>query len=172
MPEAVRSLGGVFAEEARGRVAVVARGDGAMARFQPAVILLAHDVAIGARCGIIGQVRPALRVDEGVRAQSDRRADRYAENQTLKRTLFHAAAPCEIRSVLRVGFEPDVNTTTKQMIAKGPSNTKPGVNVPVACLAIHNLNGGHCNHLLFPSTERFSERDPSALILGGRRLGA
>jgi hypothetical protein len=56
------------------------------------------------------------------------------------------------------------------MIAKSASNTKPGVNVPIACLTIPNIKGRL--FLLFPSTERFSERELSALILGGCRLGA
>src|SRR5262249_38951146 len=75
MPEAVRRLGAVFAEEARGRVAVIARGDGAMGRFQPAVILLTHNMAIGSSRGGVHQVRLAFGVNEGIDAQSDRRAD-------------------------------------------------------------------------------------------------
>src|SRR5262245_2983879 len=47
-----------------------------------------------------------------------------------------------MRCVFGSGFEPDLNTTTKQMIAKSVKNTKPGVNVLVACLTIPKTNGG------------------------------
>src|SRR5262245_25928175 len=47
-----------------------------------------------------------------------------------------------ISFTLGLGFEPDLNTTTKQMIAKIAKNTKPGVNVPVACLTIPTTTAG------------------------------
>src|SRR5262249_42290063 len=46
-----------------------------------------------------------------------------------------------MRCVLWPDFEPDLKATTKQMMAKRDRNTKPGVNVPVACLTIPNTNG-------------------------------
>src|SRR5262249_44610734 len=56
MAEGVRSLRRVLAEEVRGRVAVVAGGDGVVRRLQPAVVLLVHYVAVGARRGVVHQV--------------------------------------------------------------------------------------------------------------------
>src|SRR5215475_6672093 len=66
MPEAIRSLRRVLAEEIRGRVVVVAGGDGPVRRLQPAVVLLVHDMAVGARGRVIRQVRRALRVNKSV----------------------------------------------------------------------------------------------------------
>src|SRR5512145_2113999 len=40
------------------------------------------------------------------------------------------------------GFEPDLKTTTKQMIAKSASNTNPGVKLPVVCRIAPRTSGG------------------------------
>src|SRR5262245_25081256 len=40
------------------------------------------------------------------------------------------------------GFEPDLNTTTKQIMAKSASSTNPGVKVPVACRTAPRTSGG------------------------------
>jgi hypothetical protein len=74
MPEAVRGIRRVLAEEIRWRVAVVAGGYGAVRRLQPAVLLLVHNVAVGARRVIVHQVRRAFGVNERVDAQPDHHA--------------------------------------------------------------------------------------------------
>ena len=71
MPEAVRSLDGVFADRVVRRVAVVAGRDGVMARFLPAVVLLLHDVTIGAGARIVAHVGIALGIDERVKTDAD-----------------------------------------------------------------------------------------------------
>src|SRR5262249_10227982 len=62
-------------------VAVVAGGDRVMARVFPAVVLLAHDVAIDARLRIRAQVRRSLRVVSGVRGSAEQDADQHAYEQ-------------------------------------------------------------------------------------------
>ena len=68
MKEAVAGFDGVFSEEIMGRVAIVTRSGGMMARFDPGVVLRAHRMAIGAGVGVIQEVGITLGVDEGVRA--------------------------------------------------------------------------------------------------------
>src|SRR5688500_2236607 len=81
MPEAVERLRRVLGGEAGRRVAVVARGDLAMAGLGPAVVLLAHDVAVHARARIVGQVGGALRVHERVGADADADAEDDREDE-------------------------------------------------------------------------------------------
>src|SRR5919109_3606079 len=56
VPEAVCGLGRVFGQETRRRVAIIADRCRAMARLDPSVIVLLHDVTVGARGRVIGQV--------------------------------------------------------------------------------------------------------------------
>jgi hypothetical protein len=81
MPESIRSFGGVLGNDAGRRVAVVANRDGAMARLDPAVVLLAHHVAVGARRRIVGQIRAAFGVNERVSADAGGETNRHAEYQ-------------------------------------------------------------------------------------------
>jgi len=64
-------------------VAIVAGGGGAVARFQPGVVLGTHHMAIGAGCGIVGEVRIAFRVDEGVSAEADQKAKSDSDQQSI-----------------------------------------------------------------------------------------
>lgn len=84
MPESVAGLGHVLADELRRRVTVVANGGVAMAGLQPRAVLVVHNVAVGARRGIVGHVRIAARVNECIRADADGQADRHAENNPLR----------------------------------------------------------------------------------------
>ena len=77
--ETVGGFHGVLAEEVVRRVAIVTGGDGAVTRFHPAVVIIAHDVAVRARAGIVREIGVSLRVDEGVRADADHDPDQYAE---------------------------------------------------------------------------------------------
>jgi hypothetical protein len=56
VPESVACFSGVFTDEPRRRVTVVAYSDGSMAGFQPAGILLSHHVTIDASFSIIRHV--------------------------------------------------------------------------------------------------------------------
>ncbi len=64
MEVAVHCLGHVFHREVVGGVAVVTRGDLPVAGLQPAVILLVHHVAVGARLRVVREIRTPARVDE------------------------------------------------------------------------------------------------------------
>lgn len=84
MPESVARLGHVLADELRRRVTVVADSSVTMTGLQPSAVLVVHDVAVRARRGIVGHVRIAARVNEGIRADADGQADRHAENNPLR----------------------------------------------------------------------------------------
>ena len=75
MPEAVRCFGVIFADSIGRRVAVVAGRNGMMARFLPAVILFPHDMTVGARTGIIAQIRITFGVNKGVQTDARRQPD-------------------------------------------------------------------------------------------------
>ena len=77
MPEAIRRLGRIFADQSRRRVAIVTGGDGAVRGLHPAVILLIHDVTIRARSRIVGEIRISFGVNEGVQPQPHRQAHHY-----------------------------------------------------------------------------------------------
>src|ERR1043166_2963057 len=81
VPEPVEGFRPVLAGEARRRVAVVARGDRAVAARDPAVVLLAHDVAVHARARVVGQVRGALGVDERVATDAEREPDGHGDDE-------------------------------------------------------------------------------------------
>src|SRR3954454_2548572 len=69
--EPVGGLNCVLPSEIVRRVAVVARGDGVMATLDPSVVVVLHDVAVGARRGIVGEVGVSPGVDESVEAEAD-----------------------------------------------------------------------------------------------------
>ena len=81
VPESVFGLGLVFAKKIVRRVAIIARGDAAMARVDPAVILILHDVTIDAGLRIVGEIRRALRINEGVSADPQREAEDRSQHQ-------------------------------------------------------------------------------------------
>ena len=89
MPKAIRRLGGVFADQARWRVAIVAGRHRTMRRFQPAVILLVHHMAIGARSRVVSQIRSAFGVNKGVNAHARSQAHQRRQNQSAKNTDVH-----------------------------------------------------------------------------------
>jgi len=73
--EAVISFREVLGHKASRCMAIVAGGDGAMTRFDPAVEVVLHDVAVGAGPGIVAQIRAAFRIDKRVTADACRRSD-------------------------------------------------------------------------------------------------
>src|SRR5262245_44669315 len=62
VPQAVVGLGVPLAEEVMWDVAIVAGGEGVMAGLLPGVVLVVHDVTVGARLRVAGEVRCALAV--------------------------------------------------------------------------------------------------------------
>jgi hypothetical protein len=64
MKESVYGFGCVLRDEARGRMAIVAQREFSVARLQPPLELIAHDVAVCARRGIVGEVRRSAGVPE------------------------------------------------------------------------------------------------------------
>src|SRR6476469_2496815 len=83
MPEAIGRFYRVFADEVGWCVAAITGGNRAMRRFEPAVKLFPHDVAIGARRRIVRQVRPAFRIGESICANTDSNADTHSENDAV-----------------------------------------------------------------------------------------
>ncbi len=75
MPGAVFGFAQVFGDERVRRVAIVARGDGVVGRLQPAVVLVAHDVAIYARLRVVGKIGEPFRVMERVTPEPREYAD-------------------------------------------------------------------------------------------------
>jgi hypothetical protein len=71
MPETVIGFAGVFQDEIVRRVAIIADGDTVMARFDPGIEMVLHNVAIGARGRIVREVRTALRINERVGPDAD-----------------------------------------------------------------------------------------------------
>src|SRR5208282_6852996 len=66
VPESIVRFYGILADDVMGRMAVVARSCGVMARLQPSFILCLHHMTVGARLGIIGQVGIPFGVEESV----------------------------------------------------------------------------------------------------------
>src|SRR5262245_37126153 len=81
MPEPIFGFGEILADEIVGSVAIVAGGDGVVAGFLPAVVVIAHDVAVDARCRIAAEVRKAFAVIVGVAAGAQRDPYAHAENE-------------------------------------------------------------------------------------------
>jgi hypothetical protein len=66
-------------------VAVVAHSDAVVARHDPAVELLAHDVTVHARRGVVGQVGSAARIHERVAPDADGDAEQDREDRERAR---------------------------------------------------------------------------------------
>src|SRR6476469_572861 len=90
MPEAIGRFYRVFADEVGWCVAAITGGNRAMRRFEPAVKLFPHDVAIGARRRIVRQVRPAFLIGESICANTDSDADNHSENDAVDGSKLHA----------------------------------------------------------------------------------
>src|SRR5687767_6258531 len=81
VPEPVRRLRRVFADERMWRVTVVADGNLTVTGLHPRREVLLHDVAVGARRGIVGEIRRAPRIPERERAQAENDADEDDERE-------------------------------------------------------------------------------------------
>src|SRR5215475_5037766 len=89
MPEPVRCLRGILADEVCRGVAVIAGCHRAMRRLAPAVELFAHNVAVGAGRRIVSEVGPTLGISEGIDANPDGNADNNTKQDALNRAKFH-----------------------------------------------------------------------------------
>ena len=88
MPETVSRFGCIFRYEPGRCMAVVAYGNSAMTRLQPAVELVLHDVAVNTGISVVAHVGVSTRVDKSVRADPHDEAERYAQ-ETLCQTRIH-----------------------------------------------------------------------------------
>ena len=61
-------------------MAIIANSDGAMARLQPAAKLVLHDMTIHTRFGVVSHVRVAASINEGVRTDTCRHAERDTQD--------------------------------------------------------------------------------------------
>src|SRR5262245_61384594 len=89
MPEPVRCLRGIFADEVCRGVTAIARRHRAVRRLAPAVELFAHDVAVGTGCRIVSKVGPTLGIRKGIDTNPDGNAENNAKQDALKRARFH-----------------------------------------------------------------------------------
>src|SRR5262245_7698918 len=90
VPETVASLCGILAEEAGGRMAVVADCNRPVGGFDPPIKLIAHDVTVCAGGRVVGHVRPALCIGEGEDSYADCYAERYAKRNASRRAQSHS----------------------------------------------------------------------------------
>ena len=88
MPEAVVRLHGILPCQIMGCVTVIADRSRVMARFHPRIVLRLHHMAISAGRRIVGEIGISLRIQEGVAADSERRA-----NQQRKQNSYRAIHP-------------------------------------------------------------------------------
>ena len=89
MPEAIGGLGRIFADEICRSVTAIAGRHRAVRRFEPAIELFTHDVAVGAGRGIIGKVGPTLGVGKGVQADADSNTKEDANQNAWNQIGFH-----------------------------------------------------------------------------------
>jgi len=89
MKKAVRSLNRVLADNVVWRMAIVAGGDGVVARLDPGVILRLHDVAVGAGLRIVGEIRVAFGVDKSVKAEPDNQSGENSKAELQDTRWLH-----------------------------------------------------------------------------------
>lgn len=89
--KAVQSLHGVLSDKVMRQMAVVAFGHMVMGRLLPGVHIVAHNVAIDAGLGIVGQVRISPGVNERIRTKTDHQTEQSKNQQRKKFDLSHAA---------------------------------------------------------------------------------
>ena len=97
MKESVFCLGEILRDKPRRRMAVVAGRDRVMARLDPTIEMIPHDVAVRAGLGIVAQVGRALRIDKGETSETGNQSEgkSYYYGQPcrnwgpLRRVCFH-----------------------------------------------------------------------------------
>ena len=70
-------------------MAAIAGRNRAVRRLEPAVKLLAHNVAVGTGFRVIGEVGPALGIGESINADAKGNANNYPKQDALDRARFH-----------------------------------------------------------------------------------
>lgn len=91
MPKAVSGLGHIFSDGVMWCMAIVAGGNGLMAGFLPAIVLLIHDMAIRTAGGIIAQIRIALGIPEGIYTSSNRYANGNTDDNKFEYLRIHSS---------------------------------------------------------------------------------
>jgi hypothetical protein len=89
VPEAIRRLGRIFSYKAGGCMAIIAGRNRAVTRFDPAVVMLAHDVAICACGRVVCQIRGAFCVNKSIAADTGSKTYCDAKNYSCKRGRLH-----------------------------------------------------------------------------------
>src|SRR5215813_5400350 len=89
MPEPIRCLGCIFADEICRSVAAIARRDPAVRRLEPPVELLMHGVAVGAGRRIIDKVGPTLGIGESINTNANGNTDNHPKQDALDHARFH-----------------------------------------------------------------------------------
>ena len=89
MPEAVGRFRRILADEVCRSVATVAGGHHAMRRFEPAIELLAHDVAVGASRRVISKVGPTLGIGESIDTDAKGNTDNHSNQNALNSVNLH-----------------------------------------------------------------------------------
>ena len=82
MPKTVVRLRPVFAHEVMRRMAIVAGGHRPMTGLHPGIKMILHDMAVRARLRVVGKVRSAASVDEGVATDSCRQSEQPADRDS------------------------------------------------------------------------------------------
>jgi hypothetical protein len=80
VPESVIRLDRVFSDDVMRSVTVVAGCGVVMARLDPSIVLLAHDVTVDAGGGIVRQVRVSFGIDERISTDANDEAERDRED--------------------------------------------------------------------------------------------
>jgi hypothetical protein len=91
MPEAVLGLGQVLRNDSGRRVTVIADRDRCVAGPRPGGEVIAHDVSVRARAGIIGEIGIAASVHEGVGAHAEEQADAHCCHEADQARAHQAA---------------------------------------------------------------------------------
>src|SRR5262245_33403935 len=94
MPEAVLGLGQPFRQALVRQMAVRTVRVGVMAGPLPALVLVAHDVAVHARGGVAAEVRRAFRVPEREHAETEQDADERAQHHEWQTKSKSAPPAC------------------------------------------------------------------------------
>ena len=89
MPEAIRYLGCILADEVHRRVATIAGRNRAMGRFEPAVELLAHHMAVGAGRRVVSKIGPTLGIGESINTDANGNTNDHSKEDALNRVTLH-----------------------------------------------------------------------------------
>jgi len=90
----VLGFGDVLADQIMRNVAVIADGDVMMAGLLPGVVLVIHDVAIGAGFGVVGKISEGVGVRDGIADNAERTANDHGDDGGKERNFDeHSGSP-------------------------------------------------------------------------------